>query len=227
MGVGQQLRKFAERSRGLLQFRRHICGDDRRRLRARLLERMDLVAPVAICIERELPAGGGDRERRTRRRDTAHAAALRGDASNVAGGQVDAVDIADAISIGHVVDGLAVRRPLRTDLLAATGRGRQRAHDLRRHVEQRDANRPEAEIVERRREPIRGKRDRLAVRRPCRMEVRELIVGELRERAISDGVHEQIRQATLHRREDDVLAVRGPARVEDLAEISQSNVTPR
>ena len=102
MRVGQQLRKLAERSRGL-DPRCHTCGDHWRRLRARLLERMDLVAPVAICIERELPAGGRDRERRTRRRDTAHAAALRGDASNVAGGQVDAVDIADAVSIGHVV----------------------------------------------------------------------------------------------------------------------------
>ena len=112
-------------------------------------------------------------------------------------------------------------------MLAAIRRGGQRAHDLRRHVEQRDANRPEVEIVERRREPIGRERDRLAVRRPCRVEVRELIVGELRKRAISEGVYEQIRQAALHRREDDVLAVRGPARVEDLAEISQSNVTPR
>jgi len=56
------------------------------------------------------------------------------------------------------------RIPVMGGFIAATADGGQRAHDPGRHVEERDANRPEAQIVERCREPVRGKRDRLAVR---------------------------------------------------------------
>ena len=151
--VGEQMRQLAERA-GCRGLRHHARRDDRRRLRACLLERLDLVAPVAIRVERELPAGRGDGERRARRRDAADAAGFRRHAADVAGREIDAIDVADAVRIRDVVDGLAVGSPLRADLLSAAGRRGHRPHDLRRDIEQGDADRAESQLVERRREPI-------------------------------------------------------------------------
>ena len=95
---------------------------------------------------------------------------------------------------------------------------RERMDDAGRDVDEPKTERSEAEIVQVRGESVGGKRDRLAVRRPRRVQIGKRVSRELAQRPCRERVDPEIGQSTGERREHDPRAVGRPARVVDFAD---------
>src|SRR6185503_16072542 len=115
------------------------------------------------------------------------------------------------------VEALAVRAPLRVDLLGPgewPQRGDLTGHPAG-HVDQRELIIAIRQTVEGCTETVRGERNGLAVGRPGGLEVGVQIVREPRELARIDVIDEEIGHAPDLRAERDLLAVGRPRGIKD------------
>ena len=124
---------------------------------------MDVVPSSAVHAERERAGARGDSQRRAGCRDSADATVDVRDPAYLTRGQLDAIDVADAVGIADEVDRLAVGRPLRIHLFGGVAARVCRADDAGLELQQSDTQLAEAQIIEQTREPIRREGDRLAV----------------------------------------------------------------
>jgi len=109
--------------------------------------------------------------------DAADAAQQVGELVELLRRDVDAIRVRDPRAVGEEVEALAVRGPLRVDVLALVERGQ--GGDLAAgHVDRGQPVVARVEVVELRREAVGHERDRLPVRRPRGLQVRERVVGE-------------------------------------------------
>ena len=133
--------------------------------------------------------------------------------------QIDAIDVADAVLIGHEEQVSAVGIPLRVDVLALAER-RDRRDAAGRHVEQRQPIVAGIQQLLVGRESIGDERNRVAIGRPRRLQVRKQVARDPLRRSLRlEIVDEQIGVAADRCRERDRLSVGRPRRVENLSDL--------
>ena len=180
--------------------------------RAGVVHGVDVILALFVIGEGEpvglVRPGEAGRERR----DARHAGVHVGELEDVAVAQVVQEDVADAGAVGDERERLPVGRPGRIDVLPLIHVSQQ--VDLAVvEVEQGDPHVAEREAVEVGFAPAIGREgDRLPVRRPGRLQVGVLVVGEPVQARPVRVDDEQIRDAAVVAGEDELFGVGGPGR---------------
>jgi hypothetical protein len=139
-------------------------------------------------------------------------------------GQRCPVDIRDAVAIGNEVDTSSVRRPLWVDVFAGAEAGRF-PNGAACHVDQGQAVLAEGEVVEVGTEPVGHEGDPRAVRRPGRLKVAELVIGETPDLAGLDINDIQVVKPSGKGGEADLAPIRRPRWALDLTELGKVDAT--